>query len=120
MLIEDELEILEILHVLLKEEGYQVIQVGAERGTYSISGLFSTIQTERPDIVLLDVHFRQLNGIDLLTLLKHDPETKNIQVVMSSGINLSEECKQKGADSFILKPYMLDDVIDQLNRFKPV
>ena len=60
----------------------------------------------KPDVVLLDVVMPEIDGVTLLTQLReHDP---NAKVIMVSSLGTKEkvmECMEKGATSFLMKPY---------------
>ena len=113
MLIEDDKTMLSLLSTLLKMEGYQVATFANEK---SIDELLASLNKEKPDAAMIDVHLPHINGIDLLSRLRKEPELKSIRILMSSGLDKSEECKQAGADDFILKPYMPDELINRIRR----
>ena len=64
----------------------------------------------------MDVHIRQTNGLDILKKIRQDNRINAIKVLMSSGINKVEECNQAGANGFLMKPYMPDDLINWLKQ----
>jgi DNA-binding response OmpR family regulator len=107
MLIEDDRTMLSLLKTLLTMEGFWVVL--AEDGL--VDNLLISIMNEQPDIILLDVNLRQGSGIDLLSAIRANPALDNVRVIMSSGMDFKDECLQKGAQGFILKPYMPDDLI---------
>jgi CheY-like chemotaxis protein/class 3 adenylate cyclase len=60
-----------------------------------------------PDLVLLDVMMPELDGISTLRILKDDPETKLIPVVLMTALNAVEDRVrgiEAGADDFLSKP----------------
>ncbi len=111
MLIEDDKTMLSLIHTLLELEGFQVAELGQEN---SIEEIFERVRQENPQLILLDVHLRQLNGLDLLHQLREDEELKRIRVLMSSGMELSDQSRREGADGFILKPYMPDELVGMI------
>jgi DNA-binding response OmpR family regulator len=111
MLIDDDVAILSLLQALLEFEGFQVVQLNGEGGQDEI---MSQIFLEKPDLVLLDVHLHHTNGFDLLHLIRQDEESDSILVLMTSGMELSSKCTQEGADGFILKPYMPDELVKKI------
>jgi DNA-binding response OmpR family regulator len=113
MLIEDDATMLILLGTLLQMEGFQVAKVAKEE---TVDDLLSALRREKPDVALLDVHLHQISGFDLLSQLRQDPELKPIRVLMSSGLDCSTECLQAGADDFILKPYMPDELIRRIRQ----
>jgi two-component system chemotaxis response regulator CheY len=66
----------------------------------------------KPDVVLLDVVMPEIDGVTLLTQLReHDP---NARVIMVSSLGTKEkvmECMEKGATSFLMKPYDKEGLI---------
>jgi hypothetical protein len=64
----------------------------------------------------MDVHLRQVNGLDLLRELRKDPLLQAVPVLISSGMELSSESSLEGADGFILKPYMPDDLVARIRE----
>ena len=110
MLAEDDLTMVTLLKTLLDMEGYQVTALTID------DDIFEAVRKERPDVLLLDVHLPNANGLDVLDQVRADDETKNLRVVMTSGLNLDAECMQHGANGFLLKPYMPDDLLNILKR----
>lgn len=78
--------------VLLSENGHDAIE---------------KTRTEQPDLILLDVVMPDMNGYDVCKVLKSDPATQHIPVIMVTALNEASdrlrglEC---GADDFLSKP----------------
>jgi CheY-like chemotaxis protein len=111
MLAEDDHTMVTLLKTLLGMEGYQVIALSVDD-----EDVFEAIRNDRPDVLLLDVHLPHVNGLDVLDQVRGHDETMDLKVVMTSGLNLELECKHHGADDFLLKPYMPDDLLKILQR----
>jgi two-component system phosphate regulon response regulator PhoB len=112
MLIEDDTTMVSLLTTLLNLEGFMV---KTPRKSH-MEGLLNAIIDERPQIALVDVNLRSGSGLDLVRKIRREPEIKDTRILMSSGLNLKKECIQAGADSFILKPFMPDDLIKLIHR----
>jgi len=110
MLAEDDLTMVTLLKTLLGMEGYEVNALTLDED------IFDEVRKDQPDVLLLDVHLPQVSGLDVLDQLRADDETRDLKVVMTSGLNLELECKKRGADDFLLKPYMPDDLLKTLQR----
>lgn len=110
LLVEDDPTMLSLLKTLLEIEGFQVIQPGA------FTRIVEQAKTELPDVLLVDVHLEDISGLDILDGLRADAQTRNIPVIMSSGMDFSGECLQKGANDFIMKPYMPDELIAKIKK----
>ena len=110
MLAEDDLTMVTLLKTLLGMEGYQVVELDAD------DDVFDAVQRVQPDVLLLDVHLQKINGLDVLDQVRANAETRDVPVVMASGLNLEEECLRRGANDFLLKPYMPDDLLKLLSK----
>jgi DNA-binding response OmpR family regulator len=111
MLIDDDQTMVSLLTMLLNMEGYLV---KTPRNQH-MDGLLKDILFERPQVALVDVNLAYGNGIDLLREIRQEPEIKGTRILMCSGLNLREECIQAGADGFIQKPFMPDELINLIH-----
>ena len=107
MLIEDDPTMVSLLTMLLNLEGYLVTTPVNSH----LDGLVKAILKERPRIVLVDVNLQQGSGLDLIREIRQKPEIMGTRILMCSGLNLQEECIQAGADGFIQKPFMPEELI---------
>ncbi len=111
LLIEDDRTMLTLLGTLLRLEGYEILRLESEE---SLDEIIAYLRENKPDLILLDVNLRKVNGFDVLRTLRRDRELQHTRVIMTSGMDYSERCKKEGADGFILKPYMPEDLIEQI------
>jgi DNA-binding response OmpR family regulator len=112
MLVEDDATMVSLLQTLLQMEGYQVVKMKEE----TLENILSIVRQEQPDLALVDVHLKELNGFDVLSALIKERGPAGMGVVMSSGMECRSQCLQNGADDFILKPYMPDDLITVIHN----
>ena len=110
MLVDDDPITKTLLKTLLEMEGFNVIPW--DLGT----DVLEKLQTEKPDLVVMDVNLSGLNGIDVLRDLRAENKFQDLRVIMSSGMNYQEECNREGANGFLLKPYMPDDLITLIRK----
>jgi DNA-binding response OmpR family regulator len=108
MLFDDDETMVSLLQTLLELEGYQVVLPATTSG---MDGVIEMITRERPALLLLDVHLNHINGLDLLRSLRQSSELKSIHILMTSGMDLSHECCIEEADGFLMKPYMVEDLM---------
>lgn len=113
MLIEDDANMFSIVKMFLEFEGYEVVNV--ENGE-RIEDILRQLHSERPDLVLLDVNLRHLNGFDILHQLRADPVLSNVRVLMSSGMDMTYKSQREGANGFILKPFMPDELVEKIKQ----
>jgi DNA-binding response OmpR family regulator len=110
LLAEDDIMMVSLLKTLLSMEGFSVVALQAD------ADVPAAVRMEKPDILLLDVHLLQQNGFDILDTLRNSQDTAGTRVVMSSGADVRDECMQHGANGFLLKPYMPDELITILKK----
>ncbi|MGB7538691.1 MAG: response regulator [Anaerolineales bacterium] len=109
LLLEDDRDMTMLLTTLLEIEGYQVRSYDSKRPAAAQA------EEDKPDLVFLDVHLGGKDGIQILRDLKANPVLEGVRVVMTSGINLTEECLAAGANAFIVKPYMPENLLHLLS-----
>jgi DNA-binding response OmpR family regulator len=110
LLAEDDLTMVSLLKTLLKMEGFEVVTLDAD------ADVPAAVRRESPDVLLMDVHLSHQSGLDILRTIRRKKDTANLRVIMTSGSNVKEECQRAGADDFLLKPYMPDELIGMLNQ----
>lgn len=110
VVLEDDAVLMDLLQDLLGLEGFVVNQLG------SAGKLLEDLRADRPDAVLMDVNLQGANGLDLLGEIRADAELKDTLVVLSSGMDYRQESLARGADDFLMKPYMPDDLMKILNQ----
>ena len=110
MLVEDDASMMYLLKTLLSMERFQVVTLDIT------DDVISKARAEKPDVILMDVHLGGKNGIDVLTAMRKQEDLKKIVVIMSSGMNMEYECRDAGANAFLLKPFMPDDLIAIIRR----
>ena len=105
LVVDDDQIMVSLLHTLLQLDGFEVLS-----GQPDVPFLES-VRASRPDLILMDVFLRGTDGLDLLSQLKSDPEMAGTPVVMCSGMDVSEQCNDRGAQAFLLKPYSPDHLL---------
>ena len=113
MLVEDDPNMFSLLHMLLQLEDFEVVapEVGAET-----EEILNLVRREQPALLFLDVHLGRFSGFDLLCALHQIPELSGMRILMASGMDLAYKCRQEGADGFIMKPFMPDELIAEIQR----
>jgi CheY-like chemotaxis protein len=108
MLAEDDLTMIKLLQTLLKMEGFDVIVLDAG------DDVVKAVSDNCPDVLLMDVHLSNQNGLEILNSIRQSTDVCDARVIMTSGLNLKDECLKRGANGFLLKPFMPDDLIQML------
>ena len=110
LVVDDESGARESLEVIL-EDDFHVLT--AESGQEALK----TIQREHVDLVLLDVHMPEMDGLEVLRKIKEQDE--EIDVVMVSALNLARKAVSAikwGAYDYITKPYEPEDILSTVAR----
>ena len=107
MLIEDDRTMRTILKTLLELEQFTVSVWSGQPN----DDIITLIREDKPDVLLLDVHLRSISGLDILRQIRVDDQIKSMRVLMTSGMDLKDQCLEAGANGFLLKPYMPDELI---------
>ncbi len=106
LICDDDESVLETLSMVLKSFGCNVIP---ERKSTNI---FSILDQTKPDLLLLDLWMPALPGDEVIRVLKSNPATSYIPVIL---ISASPDAKtvavQNGADGFLAKPFQLNELI---------
>ncbi len=111
LIVDDEPSILQSLGGLLSDEGFEVTT--AANGYEALKN----IETDAPDLVLLDIWMPGMDGIETLTEIKRD--NPFIQVIIITGhgtIDTAVKATKIGAFDFIEKPLSIDKVIVAINN----
>lgn len=108
LLAEDDPTMVSLLKTLLKMEGFDVVALDAS------SDVAAEVEREHPHALFMDVHLGGQSGMTILEKIRANQLNANVKIVMTSGLNMKEECISRGADVFLLKPFMPDDLISAL------
>jgi serine phosphatase RsbU (regulator of sigma subunit)/DNA-binding response OmpR family regulator len=102
---------LRLLADLLGNQGYKV------RPTNSGARALAAIQTELPDVILLDVRMSGMDGYALCTTLKNDPRTRDVPVIFISALDETLDKVKAfavGGADYITKPFQFDEVLARI------
>ena len=113
MLVEDDKSLREIYSIRLVAEGYNIVSAGDGE-----EGLAMAVN-EKPDLIIADVMMPKISGFDMLDILRSEPETANIKVIMMTALS-SEDQRQRGenlgADRYLVKSQVgIEDVINTVH-----
>lgn len=114
LLVDDEQAILDIFTQVLQKEGFEIITA------MNAKDALQKAQVEKPSMILLDQILPDMNGNQVLPMLKKDMITKNIPVAILSNYAQQEFVKEAidlGAADYIFK-YQISpqDIITKVNQ----
>jgi DNA-binding response OmpR family regulator len=102
LVVDDEPDLLHAVRLYLEMEGYQVLT--ATNGEEALEKL----RTKLPDLIVLDVMMPEMNGFDVAAVLKNDPVTMDIPIVILSIVQDRDRGYRVGVDRYLTKPIDTD------------
>jgi DNA-binding response OmpR family regulator len=108
LIAEDDPTMVSLLKTLLEMEGFEVVVLMVD------ADVPDAVLREKPAALLMDVHLGRQSGMEIVETIRSNPEVNHVRVVMTSGLNVKDECLKRGANHFLLKPFMPDDLIKTL------
>ena len=103
LVVDDEPDIRELLIDELMDSGYETVE--AENGAEALE---QEVQAENPDLVLLDLMMPVMDGIQALKVLKSDPKTANLPVILLTAVSADEgeqRALEMGVNHYVTKPW---------------
>lgn len=115
LVIEDDKDIRDMIVYILEEEKYEVVSSGDSK-------ILKHIHTHNPDLILMDNWLTDwksdANGQQLSKQLKTTPATSHIPVIIISAVSNIKEIAEEGlADSYLKKPFDMNDLLEIVKRF---
>ncbi len=116
LLADDSMTILKVVGSFLKQQGFEVITAS--------DGVEATIKasTQKPDLILLDVIMPKMNGYQVCRLLKNQPATAHIPIIILTSKDQPREKfwgYQTGADEFVTKGFDQTPLLEAVKRHLP-
>jgi DNA-binding response OmpR family regulator len=111
LIADDEPNIVASLEFLMEQAGFEVQLAANGQEALDLVASF------RPDLVLLDVMMPVKNGYEVCQILKSDPATRAVKVVMLSAKGRDVEVAkglELGADAYVTKPFSTRDLVAQI------
>lgn len=105
---DDDRVMLGLLKTLMELEGDEVVTVTRPED------IVPAAREQEFALVLMDYHLAGGNSMRALRELKNDPVLKQIPVLVTSGMDRDYECKQNGAEDFILKPFRPTELLERI------
>ncbi|HSO26783.1 MAG TPA: response regulator [Anaerolineales bacterium] len=112
-MIEDDATMVSLLRILLGMEGYEVVEL---ENWKSLRDTLAELRQQKPALILLDVNLKGWSGFELLQEIRSDETLRATRVIMASGMDVRERSEHFGANGFIQKPYMPEELITQIRE----
>jgi twitching motility two-component system response regulator PilH len=113
LVVDDSTTVLAILKKMLTQNGCEVQEaLDAETG-------LELAFADPPDLILLDIVLPGMSGFVALRLLRKNPQTRDLPVIMISGNKQATEeyyVQRIGADDFMTKPFTRAELFERVQR----
>lgn len=116
MVVDDFTPMRKIMQDMLKRLGFRHV-ITAPDGNSALEKM----RTEKVDLILSNCNMRPMSGTSLLKLVRENPTTKNIPVILTAGkktTNIINEAKEHKVDNFIARPFNIKTLKDRLDSIK--
>ena len=117
LIIEDDTFLKEIEIEKFNKKGFETVT------TMTVAEIESYLATTVPDVILLDLMLPDVDGFQILALLKSNEKTKNTPIFIFSNVSDEKEVQKAidgGAREFLVKSnYTLDELIEKLSSAVP-
>jgi two-component system, sensor histidine kinase and response regulator len=113
LIVDDTPSNLRLLSSMLTQQGYEV------RSAISGAVALMAVQSIQPDLVLLDINMPNMNGYQVCTQLKANPETQEIPVIFLSALGEAIDKVQgfrAGGVDYITKPFQVEEVLARVEN----
>ena len=113
LVVDDDDDICDLLSFRLEQAGFDVQVTGD-----GVAAL-AAIGQHRPDVVILDISLPGMSGLDVCRLLRADPATADIAIIVLTGrahesdVEFGFDC---GADDYVVKPFSLRELLSRVQR----
>jgi len=108
LVVDDEAHIRNLLRQHLEAEGYQVLEAVDGRDA------IAQVKQHKPHLVILDLMMPNMNGFDAAAILKNDPQTMGIPIIILSIIGDHERANRLG-DRALTKPINAEHLLREVN-----
>jgi DNA-binding response OmpR family regulator len=114
LLVEDDEALANVYVTRLKAEGFEVKRVPNGEDALQTALQF------RPALIILDVMMPQVNGFDVLDIIRNTPEIGDVKVIMLTALSQEadkERAKSLGADDYLVKSQVvIADVVERIKQ----
>lgn len=108
LVVDDDAPIRELLRQELGEVGYEIQE--ARNGKEALE----KVRASAPDLIILDVMMPEMNGFDVAAVLKNDPDTMDIPIIILSIMKDQERGYRLGIDRYLTKPIDTDQLFQEV------
>jgi two-component system cell cycle response regulator DivK len=114
LVVEDNELNLKLFRDLLEANNFEVIENRDGKRVLELT------QTEKPDIILMDIQLPDISGMDLIERIKADELLKKIPIIAVTAFAMQEDkdnILNSGAEEYISKPISITKFLEVINKY---
>ena len=111
LIVDDDDSIRSLLQQELGDAGYLIEE--AKNGKEALA----SIRNHRPDLIILDIMMPEMNGFDVAAILKNDPQTMDIPIIVLSIVQDKARGYRIGVDRYLTKPIDTSTIVYGSRQF---
>lgn len=110
LIVDDEQDIREIIKIPLLQDGFQILEASNGKDAIELA------KKEKPDLITLDIMMPNLDGFQVAKIIKEDPQTANIPIIILSVLSQDKEKLIQGIADYISKPFKPDELVTKIKE----
>jgi signal transduction histidine kinase/DNA-binding response OmpR family regulator len=110
LVVDDDTPIRSLLRQELGDAGYQVKEAANGKEALDL------VRVSKPDLIILDVMMPEINGFDVAAVLKNDPSTMDIPIIILSIVQDKERGFRIGVDRYLTKPIDTEKLFHEVDE----
>ena len=110
LVVDDDTPIRSLLRQELSDTGYRVREAANGKAALDM------VRLEKPDLIILDVMMPEINGFDVAAVLKNDPATMDIPIIILSIVQDKERGLRIGVDRYLTKPIDTEKLFHEVDE----
>ncbi len=111
LIVEDEKDIADLITYNLEKEGFAPLRA------YDGENAMALVESEKPDLMILDLMLPGIQGMDICRLIRKNPDTASLPIIMltAKGEEIDKILGlEMGADDYITKPFSIRELIARI------
>jgi two-component system, cell cycle response regulator DivK len=109
LIVEDNPLNMKLFAAMVGAQGYGVLQ--ARDGLFGVDAA----RQEHPDLIIMDIDLPGISGLEATRLLKGDPETRDIPIIITTAYAYDDEIQASGCDGYMAKPITVADFVELID-----
>ena len=113
LVVDDEPDVVSVIQHKLVDEGFEVLCA------YDGISALDMVETEKPDLILLDIMMPMMSGYEVCEQIKANPVTQNIPVICFTSAHAAKariQSMRVGAVTMLEKPFLPAELVAQVRR----